>query len=612
MAYIGYQPSQLATAPFAVNTFTGDGSTTTFTLSQSVPGGNEAMIEVVLENVIQSPIDAYTVGGATSTSLVFSEAPISGGVIYVIHKGEGTYNLQPASGSVTSSSLDPVLRNFTVDTYTGNGSATTYTLTDTPYSANSIIVTVDGIVQTASTNYSVSGTTLSFGTEAPASGAKITVVHMGFSTGNKSVADGTITTVKLNSAGIAPIITGGTITGATFAAGAVGTPSITTTGDTNTGIYFPAADTIAFTEGGTEAMRINSSGNVGIGTTSPAQALDVVGSIKSSALTSGRVAYASTGGLLTDSANLTFNGTTLTANTIGAYTLSGTIAGGGNQINNVIIGTSTPLAGSFTTINASTSITNAGLTSGRVTYAGASGLLSDSTGFTFDGTYVNIGAGLASPNGLKFLANGGGLAASLNVNHSSGEIQNFATTNYFQTVYTNNTERMRIDTSGNLLVGTTSQIGSAGTHNLVSTTNNWALLVRNSTATAGKYWVASPNASNTYYVTNNSGVGVYITDGATSWTGTSDERLKNITGEITNGLTKVNSLRAVEFTWKADNTNKNQVGLIAQDIQKVLPESISENNDGHLGVRYTEVIPLLVAAIKELKAEFDAYKATHP
>ena len=277
MAYIGYQPSQLATAPFAVNTFTGDGSTTTFTLSQSVPGGNEAMIEVVLENVIQSPIDAYTVGGATSTSLVFSEAPISGGVIYVIHKGEGTYNLQPASGSVTSSSLDPVLRNFTVDTYTGNGSATTYTLTDTPYSANSIIVTVDGIVQTATTNYTVSGTTLSFGTEAPASGAKITVVHMGFSTGNKSVADGTITTVKLNSAGIAPIITGGTITGATFAAGAVGTPSITTTGDTNTGIYFPAADTIAFTEGGTEAMRINSSGNVGIGTASPNDLLEVYG-----------------------------------------------------------------------------------------------------------------------------------------------------------------------------------------------------------------------------------------------------------------------------------------------------------------------------------------------
>jgi hypothetical protein len=52
-----------------------------------------------------------------------------------------------------------------------------------------------------------------------------------------------------------------------FAAGSASTPSITTTGDTNTGIFFPAADTIAFAKGGSEIMRITSAGQVAIGTT---------------------------------------------------------------------------------------------------------------------------------------------------------------------------------------------------------------------------------------------------------------------------------------------------------------------------------------------------------
>ena len=85
-------------------------------------------------------------------------------------------------------------------------------------------------------------------------------------------ATGSDTNIGIN---LTPKGTGGIVLGA----GAVGTPALTTSGDLNTGIFFPTADTIAFTEGGAEAMRIDSSGNVGIGKSSPATKLDVNGEI---------------------------------------------------------------------------------------------------------------------------------------------------------------------------------------------------------------------------------------------------------------------------------------------------------------------------------------------
>lgn len=60
-------------------------------------------------------------------------------------------------------------------------------------------------------------------------------------------------------------------------AGTVSAPGLTTTGDLNTGVFFPAADTVAITEGGTEVLRVTSTGRVGIGQTSPATKLDLTG-----------------------------------------------------------------------------------------------------------------------------------------------------------------------------------------------------------------------------------------------------------------------------------------------------------------------------------------------
>jgi len=118
------------------------------------------------------------------------------------------------------------------------------------------------------------------GTTSGAAGGSNTQVQFNSSGALAGSANMTFNGTTLTAGGLTT--TGATSTGtlsatgvATFSAGTVSLPALTTTGDTNTGIFFPAADTIAFTEGGAESMRIDSSGNVGIGTSSPATKLDV-------------------------------------------------------------------------------------------------------------------------------------------------------------------------------------------------------------------------------------------------------------------------------------------------------------------------------------------------
>ena len=184
------------------------------------------------------------------------------------------------------------------------------------------------------------------------------------------------------------------------------------------------------------------------------------------------------------------------------------------------------------------------------------------------------------------------------------------------------TQAMTLDASGNLLVGTTSNSPSARQYINQASGSNPALYIAGGASTTplinfngagrmrsdGQYLVMeTTNASGVIYVTANTN-GVYLAVGGTSWTANSDERLKDIIEPISNAVEKVGSLRSVIGKFKNDETNTRRSFLIAQDVQAVFPEAVDASNPDKLGVAYTEVIPLLVAAIKELTAEVNALK----
>jgi hypothetical protein len=94
---------------------------------------------------------------------------------------------------------------------------------------------------------------------------------------------------------------------------------------------------------------------------------------------------------------------------------------------------------------------------------------------------------------------------------------------------------------------------------------------------------------------------------ASSYNSPSDERLKYNIETIENALQIVTNIRGVSFNWK--NTGKKSLGVIAQEVEKNIPEIVSENNDGTKGVIYDSLIALLIEAVKDLKKEIDEIKS---
>jgi hypothetical protein len=191
-------------------------------------------------------------------------------------------------------------------------------------------------------------------------------------------------------------------------------------------------------------------------------------------------------------------------------------------------------------------------------------------------------------------------------------------------------ERMRITSGGKgeLLVGTSSASGW-------SNANRGLLELNGGSSGSALFGLKINDVQRAYFYHNNSNLyienmlagasiyvisisgGVYLAANATSWTSNSDERLKNINSNIDNALSKLMTLRAVNFSWKTDETNKENLGLIAQDVEKVFPQVIDKNKlpskpdkeqtdeTEYLGVRYQELVPVLIAAIQEQQAQIE-------
>ena len=208
------------------------------------------------------------------------------------------------------------------------------------------------------------------------------------------------------------------------------------------------------------------------------------------------------------------------------------------------------------------------------------------------------------------------IAAGAVTNISSGTSNvSVTSTNGNVTIGTAGVERGRVDNAGNFLVGVTSTLLASGSCFVNDTLagDSPQLILRNAQNTAGRYWkigaVGGAGGVNPYMIVYSAtDAGVYMSYGGTSWSSTSDESKKENLVPITDAVTKISSLRTVIGNFIDDEEKTKHPFLIAQDVQKVLPEAIDEK-DGVLGLKYSDMIPLLTAAIKEQQAIITDLKA---
>ena len=189
----------------------------------------------------------------------------------------------------------------------------------------------------------------------------------------------------------------------------------------------------------------------------------------------------------------------------------------------------------------------------------------------------------------------GGLAGASNAGLSFFDVTNSAT-------------RMVIDSAGRVLIGTTATVGGTWSNEVKRTDAGvwpWGLncvdrglIVRNSSASSGFYAYFEYNGG-----TNNGSIS--WSGGTTSYNTTSDYRLKNINGPLTNSGAYIDALKPVEGSWKADG--KRFIGLLAHQVQEVSQTSVVVGEkDGaemqQMDYSAPELIANLIAEVQSLRA----------
>ena len=542
-------------------------------------------------NVTTVSAASMNAGVAAVTSLTATGASVASANVGTAVITNGTITALTATGASIASMNAGValLTTATVTNFTASGasiaSANIGNLQFTAASIASINAGVAVITNLTATGASIASANVGTAviTAATVTGASIASMNAGVALlTTATVTNLTATGASVASANVGTaVVTGLTVTGASIASINAGTATIsgnlTLSGGTANGVLYLNGSKVA-TSG--SALAFDGT-NLGVGTASPVARLDLFKTSNDTVSRTNAVGafgdYASLGAglLLQQTLSSPYGFALQAANAANSVQFPLLLNPSGG---NVGIGTASPaekleVAGNIKSTGNTVSVvpsTNTG---------SASFLSTNASGNFFHSIDNSTGAAF-------------GAGAYARVLYSSGA--------YPMVFFTNDTERARITSGGNLLVGTTSQLIGFG-KSITLAGSSYTLEINQD-----RIFFNAP----TFYILDENSVGVKLDEGTTSWAAQSDERTKVIIEPIVNAVEKVLSLRSVIGRYKTDEENTRRSFLIAQDVQAVLPEAVSANNDdgGKLNLRYTEVIPLLVAAIKELKAEISALK----